>query len=111
MGVGGSAAGLYGTRIGAWSWREVDTGVDDPAVQCLAVSPTFAEDRLVLAGTEAHGLLRSDDGGATWPRPPSMAGRSVPAPAFSASETLLGQATGEARPTDAAAPAAAAGAA
>src|SRR5260370_1832206 len=103
MGVGGSAAGLYGTRIGAWSWREVDTGVDDPAVQCLAVSPTFAEDRLVLAGTEAHGLLRSDDGGTTWHRPPSMADRSVTALAFSVSETPIGQATGEARRTIAAA--------
>ncbi len=103
IGFAGTAAGLYRTRNGARSWREVDTGVDDPAVQCLAISPTFAEDRLVMAGTEAHGLLRSDDGGTTWHRPPSMADRSVTALAFSASETLLGEATGEAQRTIAAA--------
>src|SRR6202011_4833452 len=33
--------------------------------------------------TEAHGLLRSDDGGATWHRPPPMADRCVTALAFS----------------------------
>ena len=56
-------SGLYRTRNGARSWREVETGLDEPAVQCLAVSPTFAEDRLVLAGTEAW-PARLDDAGA-----------------------------------------------
>lgn len=55
----------------------------EPAVQCLAISPTFAEDRLVLAGTEADGLLRSDDAGSTWARPPALLGHGVAAVAYS----------------------------
>src|SRR6266851_1314622 len=64
-GFAGTASGLYRTRNGARSWRSVETGLDEPAVQCLCV----ATDGLVLAGTEAHGLLRSEDGGTSWHSP------------------------------------------
>ena len=43
----------------------------------------FGEDRLVLAGTEADGLLRSDDAGATWHRPPSLVDQGITAVTFS----------------------------
>jgi hypothetical protein len=56
--------------------------LDEPAVQCLAVSPNFAGDKLVLAGTESDGLLRSTDAGATWHTPASLAHGSVVALAF-----------------------------
>jgi len=51
-------------------------------VQCLALSPNFAEDGLVLAGTEADGLLRSTDSGTIWHRPPGLAAGGVAALAF-----------------------------
>ncbi|NJN96242.1 MAG: hypothetical protein HC875_20085 [Anaerolineales bacterium] len=34
----------------------------------LAISPHFAGDGILLAGTEANGLFRSDDRGRTWTR-------------------------------------------
>lgn len=82
-GFAATASGLYRTRNGGKSWRAVELEVEDPAVQCLAVSPDFAEDALVLAGTEADGLLRSDDGGATWEIVPDLASQGVTALAFS----------------------------
>ncbi|MER3457298.1 MAG: hypothetical protein C4309_00260, partial [Chloroflexota bacterium] len=42
-------------------------------VQALAVSPAFATDRTLLAGT-ANGLFRSTDGGQTWPTQLHMPG-------------------------------------
>jgi photosystem II stability/assembly factor-like uncharacterized protein len=101
----GTASGLYRTRNGGKAWREVDLGADDLlgdagedaednadgaagagelAVQALAVSPAFGRDRLVLAATEAHGLLRSDDAGATWEPIDDLAGRGVTALATAA---------------------------
>jgi hypothetical protein len=72
-------SGLYRTRNAAESWRavELDLDRDGVAVQCLAISPAFAQDRLVLAGTEEHGLLRSDDAGRSWSAAPELAERSV----------------------------------
>jgi photosystem II stability/assembly factor-like uncharacterized protein len=32
------------------------------------LSPNYADDGIVLAGTEAHGLIRSNDNGRTWAR-------------------------------------------
>ena len=83
LGFAGTASGLYRTRNGARSWRAIETDLSEPAVQCLAVSPRFAADRLVLAGTEADGLLRSDDAGSTWHRPDSLVDQGVTAVAFS----------------------------
>lgn len=63
----GAASGLYRTRNGGRSWRAVDLDLEDePAVQCIGVSPEFTSDRRVYVGTETNGLLRSSDGGSTW---------------------------------------------
>ena len=76
-------SGLYRSRNAARSWRAVETGLRDPAVQCVAISPTVAEDGLVLAGTEADGLLRSSDAGTTWQTVTSLECVGVTAVAFS----------------------------
>ena len=36
------------------------------AIQAIAVSPNFAEDRTVLVGTEDMGVFKSTDGGTNW---------------------------------------------
>lgn len=72
-----SPTALYRSRNGAESWREVELDRDDVTVQCLAISPGFPEDRVILAGTEDHGLLRSDDGGRSWQSVPALASRMV----------------------------------
>jgi photosystem II stability/assembly factor-like uncharacterized protein len=83
-GFAATASGLYRTRNGGKSWREVALPRDEVAVQCIAISPDFANDRLVLAGTEADGLLRSDDGGATWHSVPGLSDGGVSAITFAA---------------------------
>ena len=96
-----TATGLYRTRNGGKAWRAVDLTLDEieePAVQCLAVSPSFAEDGLALAGTEANGLLISTDGGVTWELAEALAERGVTAIAFSpnfADNGLIAVATAE----------------
>jgi photosystem II stability/assembly factor-like uncharacterized protein len=76
----GTASGLYRSRNGGDSWRAVETGIEEPAVQCVGLGP----DRLVVAGTEADGLLCSEDGGTNWDQPVELAERSVTAVAISA---------------------------
>jgi photosystem II stability/assembly factor-like uncharacterized protein len=78
----GTASALYRTRNGGRSWREVPLGAlgrEGVAVQVLAVSANFATDKLVLAGTEAHGLLRSTDGGGRFAVVPELAERGISA--------------------------------
>jgi photosystem II stability/assembly factor-like uncharacterized protein len=82
-GFAATAAGLYRTRNGGRSWRAIETELEDPAVQCLAISPDFADDQLVLAGTEADGLLRSDDAGQTWEVVADLGSQGITALAFS----------------------------
>ena len=57
--------GLYRTPNGGRAWLPA-AEAPETAVQTLAVSPNFAEDRTVFAGTADQGLLRSTDGGRTW---------------------------------------------
>lgn len=90
----GTPTGLYRSRSGAQAWRAIDTGLDvDAAIQCLAFSPAFPGDRVVLAGTESDGLLRSTDAGTTWTAVPSLAERSVTALAFARSGDTAAAAT------------------
>ena len=94
-GFAATAAGLYRTRNGGKAWRQVDLPIDDPAVQCLGVSPNFATDKTVYAGTEANGLFRSDDSGATWEQIADLGDRSVSALTFSADGELIAAATSD----------------
>lgn len=81
-GFAATASGLYRTRNGGKAWRALELPLEEVAVQCLAVSPAFDEDLLVLAGTEADGLLRSTDGGTSWELPSALARQPVTALAF-----------------------------
>lgn len=75
----GTGSALYRSRNGGRAWREVKLSVSEPAVQVLALSPQFATDKLVFAGTEAHGLLRSSDGGTRFSDVPEFAERGISA--------------------------------
>lgn len=59
-------AGIVRSADGGDRWQSVHLDVDGAAVTCLAPSPGFAEDGVILAGALGHGVLRSHDGGATW---------------------------------------------
>lgn len=61
-----TTTGLYRSPNGGRAWQPVDLGPTDVTVQALAVSPTFVQDGIVFAGTEAHGIFRSSDRGETW---------------------------------------------
>lgn len=60
----GTLAGVYRSSGGGRAWKL--TGLADMAIQALATSAQFAENGLVIAGTEAAGLYRSSDGGRSW---------------------------------------------
>lgn len=58
---------LYRSPAGGLGWQRLALPVED-AFQALALSPTFHDDGLVLAGSENNGLWRSHDGGRTFAR-------------------------------------------
>jgi photosystem II stability/assembly factor-like uncharacterized protein len=64
----GRVSGLYHSPDGGASWIPVlqSLGVSEPTpIAAVAVSPSFAHDRTILAGV-AGAALRSTDGGGTW---------------------------------------------
>lgn len=92
-GFAATISGLYRTRNGGKSWRSVELPLDEPAVQCVAISPAFSTDRLVLIGTEGEGLWRSDDGGNTWGVVRGLPEGPIDAIAFSPSSRRIAVAT------------------
>lgn len=68
----GTVSGVYASPNGGRAWRF--SGLEGQAVQALALSPDFAEDRTLFAGLETGGLQVSRDGGASW----QAAGIAVP---------------------------------
>lgn len=89
IGFAGTGSGLYVTRNGAASWRPVDLAEDDEvAVECLAASPSFAEDGIALAGTGAHGLFRSSDQGRSWSRVAALGAAGISAVAADRGRSL-----------------------
>ncbi|PWH15009.1 MAG: hypothetical protein DDG58_11960 [Ardenticatenia bacterium] len=67
-------SGIFRSTTGGRAWREVDAGpegmrsTDFAPVLSLAISPQYAVDGTLFAGSEALGLYRSSDRGRTWQR-------------------------------------------
>ncbi|HEY66337.1 MAG TPA: hypothetical protein G4O02_17440 [Caldilineae bacterium] len=61
-----TAEGVYRSTNGGRAWRGMGEGLEGKVVQALAISPNYAEDHTLFAGTEADGVYRSTDGGVTW---------------------------------------------
>ncbi len=58
--------GVFRSTNGGRAWRETAFSSDLSATICLAVSPDFATDQCLFAGTESDGMFQSNDGGASW---------------------------------------------
>lgn len=64
--IGTECAGLFSASLRRSSPRSLGTGLVSEVIQSIAISPNFADDRLVLASTWRGGVFRSVDGGKTW---------------------------------------------
>src|SRR5689334_20699584 len=64
--VAGLAGGLLCSADDGEHWYAAWVDEIASSVSCFAISPRFAVDRVVLAGTERDGILRSTDGGRHW---------------------------------------------
>jgi hypothetical protein len=62
----GQAWGLMRSVDGGRSWRQALTGLDDPNVMDVALSPAFDADRTLWAATWYNGVYRSTDAGESW---------------------------------------------
>ncbi len=58
--------GIFRSSDGGEIWYRVLMRADSSELTCLASSPDFQSDGIVLAGTEANGVLKSTDRGDTW---------------------------------------------
>lgn len=66
LALAGASSGLYRSVNGGRLWQDICLPWEEAATLSLAFSPDDADDRSIFAGTESQGLLRSQDGGATW---------------------------------------------
>jgi photosystem II stability/assembly factor-like uncharacterized protein len=57
--------GFLRSGDGGRRWESWNFGLLDLSVLCLGVSPNFADDQIVFAGTES-GIFRSTNGGRAW---------------------------------------------
>lgn len=66
----GTDSAIFRSTNGGRAWREVDFPTDWAPVLSLATPPSLAgnHNHTLLAGTESHGLCRSEDGGQSWER-------------------------------------------
>lgn len=87
-GFAATHSALYRTRSGGRSWREVDLPRAGATVQCIALSPRFADSPVVLVGSEAHGACVSADAGETFSCLDLPTLEGVPAAAISPEGTL-----------------------
>ena len=62
----GAETGIFRSANGGRSWREVAFPTELAPVLSLATSSDHARPGALFAGTETHGLFRSDDDGQTW---------------------------------------------
>jgi photosystem II stability/assembly factor-like uncharacterized protein len=64
--LAGLAGGVQYAANGGENWSGAWVDEVASSVTCFTTSPRFAIDRVVLAGTERDGVLRSADGGRRW---------------------------------------------
>lgn len=57
---------VFKSTDGGATWHESDTGLGSAKITCLAISPDYASDQTVFAGTTSKGIFRSSDGGLNW---------------------------------------------
>lgn len=62
----GLAGGLLFSSNGGQTWSMGSLPQPPPVVSCLAISPDFSRDGIILAGTLEDGVLRSSDNGRRW---------------------------------------------
>lgn len=64
--VAGVHGGILRSSDGGHAWTGVPFPLPPPVVSALVVSPAFAADSTMLAGTLEDGVFRSEDCGLTW---------------------------------------------
>jgi len=64
----GVPGGVLRSVDGGETWTASSLASPPPAVSCLAISPAFEEDGVVLAGTTEDGVFRSATHGSHWAR-------------------------------------------
>ena len=62
----GTESGIFRSRNGGRAWRALPFPMELAPVISLQLSPDFASDGTLYAGSEAHGLQVTRDGGETW---------------------------------------------
>ncbi|MCY4071724.1 MAG: hypothetical protein OXG60_10515 [Chloroflexi bacterium] len=62
----GINGGVARSEDGGATWTALAMRMPAPLVTCLALSPGFASDRRVLAGSYEDGMFLSDDAGQSW---------------------------------------------
>ena len=63
--AGTNQGGIYKSVDAGTTWEAHNTGLTDPTVNALAISPDFGNDQVVFAAME-DGVFKSGNGGATW---------------------------------------------
>jgi photosystem II stability/assembly factor-like uncharacterized protein len=64
----GVPGGVLSSLDGGETWVAAQLPEPPPVVSCLAISPCFAQDGVLLAGTVEDGVFRSADRGRSWSR-------------------------------------------
>lgn len=59
-------SGVYKSTDRGIHWTKMDTDPYDPHVSVVLISPAYATDQTIFAGTLAGGVIKSTDGGETW---------------------------------------------
>jgi photosystem II stability/assembly factor-like uncharacterized protein len=62
----GVSGGILQSTDGGQTWRAARLPPPPPTISCLVISPAFAQDGVLLAGTLEDGVFRSADRGRRW---------------------------------------------
>jgi photosystem II stability/assembly factor-like uncharacterized protein len=63
--IGLEKAGVYKSTNGGQQWSPAGWGIENLTIKALQVTPNFASDQTLFAGSH-EGLFKSTDGGASW---------------------------------------------